>query len=200
MVRIVAGAAKGRRIAAPTGNGTRPTSDRMREALFSALESMLGSWHGMTVVDLYAGSGAVGFEAASRGAASVVLVESDARAVRTLKSNAAHLDLPGVRVLDSSAERFAQRESGRADVVFADPPYALGADELRQVLANLMDAGVVAGNTVVVVERASRDPKWSWPHGIASLREKAYGEGTLWYGRAAGDTAADSTDSAVDVN
>ncbi|MGH8894585.1 MAG: RsmD family RNA methyltransferase, partial [Actinomycetes bacterium] len=87
MTRVVAGAARGRRLAVPSGHGTRPTSDRAREALFSALESMIGSFAGRRMADLYAGSGAVGIEALSRGAAHVLLAESDARALRTVRSN-----------------------------------------------------------------------------------------------------------------
>ena len=98
MTRVIAGAARGRRLAVPTGGGTRPTADRAREALFSTLESLLGPWAGRRVLDLYAGSGAVGLEALSRGAAHVLLVESDARAARTITGNVAVVGLPGAEV------------------------------------------------------------------------------------------------------
>ncbi|MFV2120379.1 RsmD family RNA methyltransferase, partial [Streptomyces sp. Act-28] len=87
MTRVIAGAAGGRRLAVPPGNGTRPTSDRAREGLFSTWQSFLGTLDGIRVADLYAGSGAVGLEALSRGAAHALLVEADARAARTVREN-----------------------------------------------------------------------------------------------------------------
>ncbi|HEX7189931.1 MAG TPA: RsmD family RNA methyltransferase, partial [Actinomycetes bacterium] len=105
MTRVVAGAARGRRLAVPPGRGTRPTADRTREALFSTLESEIGSLAGRRVVDLYAGSGAVGIEALSRGAAHCLLVESDPRAVRTLRENVALVALAGAQVVPWRVER-----------------------------------------------------------------------------------------------
>jgi 16S rRNA (guanine966-N2)-methyltransferase len=188
MPRIVAGAARGRRLKAPDGTTTRPTSDRTREALFSALESMLGSWNGRSFLDLYAGSGAVGLEAASRGASSVVLVESDQKAVRVLRANVEHLGLPGTSVVGGPVEKYAQGRPPAVDVVFADPPYSMATSEVHTVLLDLLATGTIGQDTVVVVERATRRSDWSWPAGLVGLREKAYGEGTLWYGRAAGST------------
>ena len=109
MPRIVAGAARGRRLAAPPGRGTRPTADRAREALFSALEAQLGSLAGRRVADLYAGSGAVGLEALSRGASAVVLVESDPAAVRSLRANVDAVGLPGAEVVAGRVERVVSR-------------------------------------------------------------------------------------------
>ena len=133
MTRIIAGAARGRRLAVPPGAGTRPTSDRAREALFSTLESLLGAWAGRRVLDLYAGSGAVGLEALSRGAAHALLVESDARAARTLAANVATLGLRRRRgaARPGRAGRRPGLPGPAYDVVFADPPYDLADDELR---------------------------------------------------------------------
>ena len=184
MTRVIAGAARGRRLQVPPGDGTRPTSDRAREALFGTLESLLGAWAGRRVLDLYAGSGAVGLEALSRGAAHALLVEADARAARTLATNVATLGLAGAEVRRGRVERVAAHGlPGPAyDVVFADPPYDLTDDELRTVLADPRPA--VADAAVVVVERATRGGAWTWPVGYEEVRSRRYGEATLWYGRA----------------
>jgi 16S rRNA (guanine966-N2)-methyltransferase len=183
MSRIVAGAAKGRRIAVPPGRTTRPTSDRTREALFSAVSSLM-DLDGARVLDLYAGSGAVGLEALSRGAVHALLVESDATALRILRDNASALALAGAQVRAGRAEQVAAgAQSEPYDFVFADPPYALPAGELAAVLEALDANGWLAPGAVVVVERASRDPEWVWPKTLAALRSRRYGEGTLWYGR-----------------
>jgi 16S rRNA (guanine966-N2)-methyltransferase len=187
VTRIVAGAARGRRLAVPPGEGTRPTSDRAREALFSALGSLIRAWAGRRLLDLYAGSGAVGLEALSRGAAGVVLVESDAKAARTITANVAAVGLPGAEVRRTTAE-LAVRSLAVAggppfDVVFADPPYDLGNDRLGEVLLALRPA--LAADAVVAVERSTRGGTWEWPAGYEGLRSRRYGEATLWYGRAA---------------
>ena len=186
MTRVIAGAARGRRLAVPEGRGTRPTSDRAREGLFSTLESLLGSLAGRRVADLYAGSGAVGLEARSRGAAAVLLVEKDPKAVRTLRANVATLGLDGVVVSAGGVERLvAEPVDAPYDVVFLDPPYDLPAERLAGVVVDLQRNDWLCPDAVVVVERASRDPHWVWPDGIAAERERRYGEATLWYGRAA---------------
>ncbi len=185
MTRIVGGSAGGRRLAVPAGRDTRPTSDRAREALFSALEARTGGLSGTRVLDLYAGSGAVGLEALSRGAARAVLVESDPRAVRVLRANVATLGLPGAQVVSRAvAAVLAETAPEPFDVVFADPPYALPAAELTAVLAGATERGWIAPDAVVVVERASRDAAWEWPAGLIADRDRRYGEATLWYARA----------------
>lgn len=186
MPRIVAGAARGRRLAAPPGRATRPTADRVREALFSALEAELGSLAGRRVADLYAGSGAVGLEALSRGAAAVLLVEHDPGAVRSLRANVDAVGLPGAAVVPGRVERAVARPvSGAAyDLVFADPPYDLTDDELRAVLGSAAANGWLAEGAAVVVERATRGGQWRWPDAVEAVRARRYGEATLWYGRA----------------
>ncbi|MGH8774969.1 MAG: 16S rRNA (guanine(966)-N(2))-methyltransferase RsmD [Jiangellaceae bacterium] len=186
MTRIVAGAAKGRRLAVPPGQGTRPTSDRVREALFSALESTFGAFAGLRVLDLYAGSGALGLEALSRGAAHVLLVESDARAARTIRSNLSAVGQRGGQVLNTSVgSALSTPPAEPYDLVFADPPYALPVSRLHAALTHLVD-GWLSDRAVVVVERSSRDTPLTWPDGLTSQRERQYGETVLWYGRPAG--------------
>lgn len=187
MTRVVAGVAGGRRLAVPPGRGTRPTSERAREGLFSTLEALRGPLAGARLVDLYAGSGAVGLEAASRGAGHVLLVESEAVALRVLRANVAGLALPGVEVAPVRVERLVAAPNSEApyDVIFADPPYALSNAEMGAVLRALAGHGWLADDGLAVLERPSRGGEFGWPEGFLPDRSRPYGEGTLWYGRAA---------------
>jgi 16S rRNA (guanine966-N2)-methyltransferase len=183
MTRVIAGVAGGRRLAVPPGKGTRPTSDRAREGLFATVGSLLGTPG--RALDLYAGSGAVGLEALSRGASHALLVEADARAVRTIKANVAALGLPGAEVRADRVERVvAQPCAEPYDFVFADPPYALGDDAVTSVLAALRDNGWLAPGALVAVERESRGKDLVWPDGFEEDRVRRYGEASVWYGRA----------------
>ena len=153
-MRIVAGSCKGARIFSPKGRATRPTSDRVREALFQ----LLGPIDGAAVLDLFAGSGALGLEALSRGAASAVFVESDRDAVGTIERNVEKLGLPGASVIRSDALRFLGAEEARYDLVFVDPPYEL-VESLRMPLAKhlpdvLASTGVLVFETAATVEPA----------------------------------------------
>jgi 16S rRNA (guanine(966)-N(2))-methyltransferase RsmD len=182
VTRIVAGLYGGRRIAAPPGRDTRPTSDRVREALFGSL----GPLDGARFLDLYAGSGAIGLEAASRGAAHVLLVESDPRAARTARDNVTLLG--AVRQVTLAVARVDQTlaygpPGDGYDVVFADPPYALGEPEITQLLAGLVEHGWLAPDATVVVERSRRSPEPAWVPGVTLERSRRYGDTTLWYGR-----------------
>ncbi|HEY3561182.1 MAG TPA: 16S rRNA (guanine(966)-N(2))-methyltransferase RsmD [Kribbella sp.] len=182
MTRIVGGVAGGRRIGVPAGSGTRPTADRVREALFSSLESEFGSFDGLAVLDLYAGSGAIGLEALSRGAAQAVLVESDRRAAEVIAANIKVVGLPGAKLLTRPVEKVSAGDPPTVfDLVFADPPYKLETAELQDVLTGLAAQGWLADDALVVVERGKREP-WEWPEGFAALRDRKYGEARLWYG------------------
>lgn len=186
MTRIIAGTARGRRLAVPDGRTTRPTSDRAREGLFSALAAALGGLSGLRVLDLYAGSGAIGLEALSRGATAALLVESDRTAARVARTNLEELGLPGGRISTDRVERLAATQCPEQpyDVAYLDPPYALSAKELVTVLVALAAHGWLADGALVAVERASRAEPWVWPEGFEALRSRSYGEGTVWYGRA----------------
>ncbi|MFC0600744.1 16S rRNA (guanine(966)-N(2))-methyltransferase RsmD [Streptomyces palmae] len=187
MTRVIAGAAGGRRLSVPPGTGTRPTSDRAREGLFSTWESLLGSLHGTRVLDLYGGSGAVGLEALSRGAEHVLLVESDGRAARVIRENVRAVGLPGAEVRTAKAEQISAQQApdGPYDVVFLDPPYAVGDEQLREILITLGRNGWLAPRALVTVERSTRGGEFQWPAEFEGLRARRYGEGTLWYGHAA---------------
>lgn len=188
MTRIVAGVFGGRRLTAPAGQQTRPTSDRVREALFSSLESLHGGdLRGVRFADLYAGSGAVGLEALSRGASDAVFVESDPRTAKIVRANIATLGVAGrteVLTTKVTAAVAGPPPGGPFDVIFADPPYAVGEDEVTAVLAGLAGNGWLAPDAVVVVERSRRSPEPSWVQDVTGERSRRYGETTLWYGRA----------------
>ncbi|AZK96745.1 MULTISPECIES: 16S rRNA (guanine(966)-N(2))-methyltransferase RsmD [Streptomyces] len=187
MTRVIAGTAGGRRLAVPPGTGTRPTSDRAREGLFSTWQALLGTVEGIRVADLYAGSGAVGLEALSRGAAHALLVEADARAARVIRENVRALGLPGAEVRTGRAEQIVAGPAPTApyDAVFLDPPYAVVDDDLREILLTLAAQGWLTEDALVTVERSTRGGTFRWPAGFEPLRSRRYGEGTFWYGRAA---------------
>ena len=188
MTRVIAGAAGGRRLVTTSGRTTRPTSDRTREGLFATVEAIRAGLDGAAVLDLYAGSGAVGLEALSRGAADVLLVESDGRAAQVIRQNIALVGLPGARLVTDRVERVLRRgpDGAPRDFVFADPPYAVSDDELGHVLAALLDQGWLAPGALVALERSTRSGPPTWPLGYEYDRSRRYGEATLWYGLAAG--------------
>jgi 16S rRNA (guanine966-N2)-methyltransferase len=178
MTRIIAGTWGGRRLTTPAGSGTRPTSDRVREALFSSLRSELGGFAGLRVLDLFAGSGALGLEAASRGAAHVDLVEQAKGAAAAIARNI--VDLGADATLHRMpAERFVAVDHDPYDLVFVDPPYVM---EVVPVLAGLVR--LVDEDGLIVVERSARSA-FAWPGGLEGIRDKAYGETRLYYGRVA---------------
>ncbi|RAX17124.1 16S rRNA (guanine(966)-N(2))-methyltransferase RsmD [Pseudarthrobacter sp. AG30] len=184
MTRIISGAAGGTPLNAVPGSLTRPTTDRVKEALFSRLDAF-GVISGARVLDLYAGSGSLGVESASRGAQSVDLVESDAKASAVCQRNADLIDgvlgRKTVSVHRARVEPFLDRAPGNAawDLVFLDPPYPLEEAALAAVLQKL--AGHLAAGAVVVVERSSRSPEPEWPDGMARFADKKYGETRLWF-------------------
>ena len=176
MTRVIAGDARGRRLQVPPGTTTRPTSDRAREGLFSSLQSLL-DLEGARVLDLYAGSGALGLEAVSRGAGSATLVEDDPEAVAALRKNVEHLGFRTAYVVAQPVERFlAVDAEPRYDLALVDPPYEL---EVAPVLEQLLPW--LAPDAVVAVERRTRGPELAWPAGYQPVRERRYGEATLWY-------------------
>lgn len=151
-MRIISGKWRGRNLEAPTGLGTRPTADRVRETLFSMLASRIGSFENLRVADLYAGSGALGFEALSRGAAQAVFVENDSKAAATIRFNADKLGI-SVQLIGSSA--LALPKSEPFDLIFADPPYAPGSG--TELVAAVVDAGWLAPGGWLSVETGHKE-------------------------------------------
>jgi 16S rRNA (guanine966-N2)-methyltransferase len=199
MTRVIAGQAGGRRLAVPAGPTTRPTSDRAREGLFASLLSELGTFDGAAVLDLYAGSGAIGLEALSRGAERVLLVESDARASAVIKANVKTVGLSGATVAVDRAERLLARPPAdgrnRYDLVIADPPYAVTGEAVSRVLT-LLQGGWLADGALVVIERATRSGPLDWPPGFLPGKSRRYGEATFWYGWYGGEAGAGQTGTA----
>lgn len=178
MTRIVAGVARGRRLAVPP-RGTRPTTDRVREALFNVL-AVRRDFDGLRVLDLYAGSGALGLEALSRGAASVLFVDSDRRAAEVIGRNIEAVGLPGATVRRGAvATVLAAGAPAPMDLVLADPPYEVAADDVDRVLADLSRNGWVDAGGVVVVERSASSPAVTWPAGWTAWPARRYGDTRL---------------------
>ena len=182
MTRLISGEAGGRRLKVPP-SGVRPTGDRAREGLFNSLATLLDV-EGATVLDLYAGSGALGLEALSRGAAQVVFVENGPRVLPVLRANLDVVGLPGGRVVSGSVPTVvAGPPPARFDLILADPPYATPLPEVLGVLEALVRGGWLAEDAVVVVERSSREAPFEWPTPLHGLRDRRYGEAVLRYGR-----------------
>lgn len=188
MPRIISGAAGSLVLNVPA-HGTRPTSDRVREALFSALESR-DALDRARVLDLFAGSGALGLEALSRGADTVVLVERDHTAAKVAGDNARRVatatgvPTTQVRVVESPVARYVNSaEPNSADLVFIDPPYDLPETELAEVLTAVVP--LCTDDALVIVERSARSADLVWPQGLKALNNKKYGETELWWARPA---------------
>lgn len=189
MSRIVAGRRGGHRLVMPQHDRTRPTSDRVRESAFN----LIAAWAGtagepadvmldrFSFLDLYAGSGAVALEAASRGASPVVAVERDAPTAKVARRNAETLDLD-VMVVTAPVEAYlAEPASRQYDVVWLDPPYSLASDAVGRVAARLLDGGWLAADGLVVAERATRDEPPPWPAALCRTWSRRYGETTLYF-------------------
>ncbi|WP_084077785.1 16S rRNA (guanine(966)-N(2))-methyltransferase RsmD [Demequina sp. NBRC 110057] len=178
MTRIIAGELGGRRLAVP-GKGTRPTTDRVREALFSRLDHS-DALHGARVLDLFAGSGALGLEALSRGAASAVLVEASSGAARILQQNVRDLGVGArAQAVREKAAAYLGRAPGPFDLVVIDPPYDLPAAEVDAVLAAL--PAVLAPDALVILEGSTRASAPTWPEALDAYDTKDYGETRLHY-------------------
>lgn len=183
MTRIIAGFAGSITLSVPK-TGTRPTSDRVREAIFSSLEAR-GAIDGARVLDLYAGSGALGLEAASRGASTVTLVDLSPQAAKACRGNAALVlkaapkGALAIEVTGVPVQTFLTGSAAEWDLVFLDPPYELGAVELVHNLEQLVPR--ISADAVVVIERSSRDAEPAWPDGLELEKRKDYGDTTLWW-------------------
>lgn len=195
MTRIISGYAGSLALSVPK-SGTRPTTDRVREALFSALEAR-DLLDGARVLDLYSGSGALGLEAASRGAAEVTLVDSSREAADVSRRNAERVvraapasAVPTIRTVSQPVRSFLSSSAGGWDVVFIDPPYDLIGGELVEDLQLL--ASRLAPDALVLVERASRDPEPAWPSGFGAQRRTTYGETAVYWLQL--DVPADAAD------
>ena len=181
MTRIVAGSAKGRTLAVPK-SGTRPTSERVREALFSRLDHM-NVLEGATVLDLFAGTGALGLEALSRGAARATLVEKASAAARVASANVRSTGLPA-RVVTADARSYLCARTGEdlrgdVDLVFIDPPYDIAEADMTAVLSLL--GPWIGPDALVVVERSTRAPAPTWPPFLVLEDQRTWGETIAYF-------------------
>jgi 16S rRNA (guanine966-N2)-methyltransferase len=184
-MRVIAGMAKGRNLISPIG-ATRPTSDRAREALFSSLESEFGSLNNLSLLDLYCGSGAVGVEALSRGAAIVTAIDNDEKATNIARQNFELLEkLTGVgtySVITISAGKFLDKASDIPyDIVFLDPPYELPNNEIEKNISALLSNNYLKPSSVVAIERDSKSRPLAWPTGLTEVKIRKYGAATIYY-------------------
>lgn len=159
-MRIIAGEFKGRPVKAPKGDATRPTVDRVRESLMSSVLSLRGSWEGAMVLDLFAGSGALGLEALSRGARFACFCERDRAAFGALRANVAMAGRERARIVRTDVEkRLPPPAFSSFDLVFLDPPYAMGPERVAAVVARLRQAGMLADGAIISYEHGeSCDP------------------------------------------
>jgi 16S rRNA (guanine966-N2)-methyltransferase len=184
-MRIIAGVAKGRPLA-EVASATRPTSDRAREAIFSSLTSEFGDFAGLNFLDLFAGSGAIGLEAQSRGAHLVHAVEKDFGAQRTINANieivAAAKPNGKFALFAMSAENFVSDIAKvKYEIVYVDPPYDYSNSDLEKVLTDLHLNGFLSDDSLIAVERTSRSKEPIWPIGYELARSKNYGQATIYY-------------------
>jgi 16S rRNA (guanine966-N2)-methyltransferase len=185
-MRIIAGNAKGRNISS-VASATRPTSDRAREALFSTLTSEFGELTDLNVLDLYAGTGAIALESLSRGAATVHAVEKDEQAQKSIAANFEGLksaQCPGTfRLFGMSVHRFLQDPAPtKYHFIYIDPPYEVADVDVIETLIQLHDGEFLDPQALIAIERNSRVKEISWPHGYVAVREKNYGQATIFYG------------------
>ena len=184
-MRIIAGVAKGR-ILGTVADATRPTSDRAREGLFSSLASEFGSFAGLRVLDLFGGSGAIGLESLSRGAAIVHVVEKDEEAARTIAANFELVKKAKpegeFHLYGMSAERFLNDPAKeKYHLVYIDPPYDFSNQAVEELLRKLHENQFLSNDAFIAVERTARDQQFIWPDAFIAARERNYGHATIYY-------------------
>jgi len=184
-MRIIAGVAKGRSLSSVAG-ATRPTSDRAREAIFSTLTSEFGDFLGLQILDLFAGSGAMGLEALSRGASLVHCVEKDDAAAKTISTNASLVQKAqpvGVfHLFHMSAQKFVEgTPQNQYHFIYIDPPYDFSDSEISTILEKLHANNFFKDGAVIAIERASKTKQPVWPHGYEPSRTKVYGQASIYY-------------------
>jgi 16S rRNA (guanine966-N2)-methyltransferase len=184
-MRIIAGSGKGKKLASPTGDGVRPTSDRAREGLFSSLESEFRSMSDLRFLDLFAGSGAVGVEALSRGAELVHAVEFDAETVDVAIQNFKLLNEPSRKhkVFHSRVAKFLESEFPvKYDIIFMDPPYDVSNADVEDILDTIIVRDLLQPRGLIAIERESKSKEFSWPAPLALEKRRSYGQGSIYYG------------------
>lgn len=186
MTKIISGIWKGRSLKVPD-SVTRPTAAKVREAMFSSLEHHIGSFEGLRVLDLYAGSGGLGIEALSRGATQLTLVDSDRKAIATLKTNCEGLGVD-IAIKKMNVGTYVSYPSDGAvfDLVFFDPPYSVVDAVVEEQVAALATNGWLAPNATIVLERDKKS-LITWPAGFTGSEPRPYGDTMVWYGQWSGN-------------
>jgi 16S rRNA (guanine966-N2)-methyltransferase len=185
-MRIIAGLGKGRKLFSPPSI-TRPTSDRAREGLFSSLTSTFSTLDGLHFLDLYAGSGAVGVEALSRGAALVEAIESNSVSAQVCEDNFALISkLEGVgkfKVHAKTVFEFLNHNASKPyEIIYIDPPYEVDNLEVEKILKKILVLGLLSKFGVVAIERDAKAKSFTWPDGLSELKVRSYGAGAIHYG------------------
>lgn len=185
-MRIIAGVGKGRKLHSPPSI-TRPTSDRAREGLFSSLLSTFSSLNGLNFLDLYAGSGAVGVEALSRGVALVDSVESDPGSAKVCEKNFALIaSLEGVgryEVHKKTVFEFLNHTASQSyEITYIDPPYEVENKEIEKILKKMLSLGIISRHGIVAIERDAKSEVFTWPAGLSEAKVRSYGAGAIHYG------------------
>jgi len=184
-MRIIAGVAKGRSLSSVAG-ATRPTSDRAREAIFSTLTSEFGDFLGLQILDLFAGSGAMGLEALSRGASLVHCVEKDDAAAKTISTNASIVQkaqpVGAFHLFHMSVQKFVEgTPQNQYHFIYIDPPYDFSDSEISTILEKLHANNFFKDGAVIAIERASKTTQPVWPQGYEPSRTKVYGQASIYY-------------------
>ncbi|MCH9816269.1 MAG: 16S rRNA (guanine(966)-N(2))-methyltransferase RsmD [Actinomycetia bacterium] len=190
MTRIIAGAAKGRRLQVPSAQ-VRPTSDRVREAIFNTVSTLVAALEREDVLDLFAGTGALGLEALSRGARSATFVEVSGAVAEVLRSNVAAVGCGGEVLLWDVLGSGPLPPLG-ASLVFLDPPYDTPETEISGLLTRLLVQGVVGSDAIVILEGPRAWIDWQWPVGFTAIRQRDYGGTSVWYGAVASQAPVNS--------
>lgn len=195
MTRIISGKWKSRMLRVPQAV-TRPTASRVREAIFSTLSHELGSLSDLHVLDLYAGSGALGIESISRGALNAVFVDNDRTAISIINSNLGGLGHAHTQVVKSNVATYVGQPSGGTtfDLVFMDPPYSVVDAVVEDQVAALVAQGWLNDDAMVVIEREAKS-EIEWPQGFETQEPRIYGDTSIWYGRYVGNQASDDEGS-----
>jgi 16S rRNA (guanine966-N2)-methyltransferase len=182
-MRIIAGSAKGKKLFSPEDERVRPTSDRAREGLFSSLESAYGSLSDLYFLDLFAGSGAVGVEALSRGAEIVHAVEDEVSDL-TSSNFALVTNASGkFTVFKNRAKRFLESDASvKYDIIFMDPPYELSNEEITELLEIIKKRNLIQSRGIITIERRSKSAAFEWPEGMKCEKVRSYGQGSMFYG------------------
>ena len=185
-MRIIAGVAKGRNLGT-VAQATRPTSDRAREGLFSSLSSEFGTFEGLRVLDLFAGSGAIGLESLSRGATLVHVVEKDEQAIKTIEANYELVKKSNpagkFQIFGMSVERFLNDQPReKYHLVYIDPPYEFSNQGVEDILSKLHDDNFLSSDAFIAVERNTRLDQFIWPDAFTPARERNYGQASIYYG------------------